>query len=121
MLSQEEAETGISAILTQVSTEGFASDLLVNLIPNLGVLSILVWFLHHTVKYTIPDLNAENNRTIEKMASDERVSRAEAEIRHRETVKELTEKFDANMREERILRQQELKDLASAIRELKSK
>lgn len=97
----------------------FATNLLINLIPNLGVLSILVWFLHHTVKYTIPELNEKNNQTIQQVVADERSARAEMTRSHRETVKELTEKFDLNLKEERMIRQQELKDLANAIRELK--
>lgn len=83
------------------------ADLVSNLIPQLGVLGVLVWFLYYTVKVTIPTLNKENNDTIESIVGH-----------HRLTVADLTTRFDQNLKEERVIRQQEIKDLSDAIRNI---
>lgn len=89
------------------------------MVQSFGVLAALVWFMYYTVRFTIPSLNRSNNELVGKIVAD-----------HRETINDMTTRFDVNLKderdarrielvEERQLRKIEMNELAEAIRSIK--
>lgn len=110
-------------------TGNVATDLLINLIPHFGVLGVLVWYMHYNVKYLQPErekqyneaikaLNAEHSETMRQKNAEHSETIRQINAEHRIEMRELTGKFDANLKEERLFRQQELRELTNAIKEL---
>ena len=69
------------------------NDLIVQLVANLGIGGVLVWYLYYTTTKTIPDIVDKHNTTIERISTQftatiekERVSRENESERTRQVM-----------------------------------
>jgi hypothetical protein len=113
-------------ILSQLATDipqivpagSVAADLLLQLIPHFGVLGVLVWYMHYDVKHARPEKDKQHADVIKALNEEHSKYNQQRDAEHRAAIKEMTAKFDEHLREERLMRQQDIRALTAAIHEL---
>lgn len=97
------------------------AELLLQLVPHFGVLGVLVWYMHYDVKHARPEKDKQHAEVIKALNDAHNAYNNQRDAEHRAAIKEMTAKFDEHLREERLMRQQDIRALTQAIHELVKK
>ena len=110
----EKVMAGVTLFLTAVTPALQAeptSSVITQIITNLGVLGVLVWFMFYTTTKTIPTLNTQHAARLDSAQKThaEQIDRLVAA--KNSAIQRMTEEFSQSLREERVARREEIEAL----------
>lgn len=80
------------------------TEIIVQLVANLGVTGVLVWYLWHTTTKTMPDLMKEHKTQVAELAAHQ----SELATQHTAAAKQMSAEFLACLEKERDRRTEEI-------------
>ena len=110
----EKIMAGVTLLLTAVTPALQAeptAPIITQIITNLGVLGVLVWFMFYTTTKTIPTLNTQYTERMDAAQKYHAEQMERLVSAKNVAIQKMTEEFTQALREERIARKEEIEAL----------